>query len=169
MTDCVPGDGGAVRLRPGGQPAADRVRGHLHQQRAGRSAGLRADHRLHPLGHERHPAAQTHLRYLPGQPDPGPGVRRDDLQDEVRQQRHEPALHLPAHHQVLYHQPEPRLRGGLDLAAVPRLEDSLPERQRPLQRGHHPHLQALSFFSVQFHPEACGGPARTTPSSSSAT
>ena len=27
MTDCVPGDGGAVRLRPGGQPAADRVRG----------------------------------------------------------------------------------------------------------------------------------------------
>ena len=30
-------------------------------------------------------------------------------------------------------------------------------------------FQALSFFSVQFHPEACGGPARRTPSSSSAT
>ena len=57
------------------------------------------------------------LRHLPGPPDHGAGLGREDLQDEVRPPRREPPGEGPRQRPRQHHQPEPRLRGRREDAA----------------------------------------------------
>ena len=68
------------------------------------------------------------FRYLPWEPNPGFGRWCKDLQDEVRQPRHEPALHRHAHGALLHHTAKPRVRRGRCVAPA-RLETAFHERQ----------------------------------------
>mmetsp|Transcript_32224 Transcript_32224/g.96964 ORF Transcript_32224/g.96964 Transcript_32224/m.96964 type:complete len:489 (+) Transcript_32224:942-2408(+) len=102
-----------------------------------------------------HRPGDAHLRDLPGQPAPRARGGRQDVQDEVREPRHEPALRGPTNDAVLHHLAEPRLRGRR-LVAAGRLEGVVPKRKRPVERGHHPHLQAVLLGPV---PPGGGGRA----------
>ena len=80
---------GVLQQRPG-RPRRRRLRGRGDARRA---RGGCAD-----------------LRHLPGQPDPRPGARPEDVQAQVRSPRREPAGDGPGHRPRLHHQPQPRLR-----------------------------------------------------------
>ena len=62
-------------------------------------------------------ARHPDLRHLPGPPDHGAGLGRQDLQDEVRPPRRQPPGEGPRLRPRQHHQPEPRLRGGREVAA----------------------------------------------------
>lgn len=97
--------------------------------------------------HDGHPD----LRHLPGQPAAGAGGGRAHVQDEVRQPRRERAVRGPAVGTVLHHVAEPRVRGGRGVAAGG-VAAAVLQRERLLERGHHPpHEEDLL---VAFHPEA---------------
>jgi hypothetical protein len=59
----------------------------------------------------------AHVRHLPGPPDHGAGLGRQDLQDEVRPPRRQPPGEGPGQRPRQHHQPEPRLRGRRESAA----------------------------------------------------
>jgi carbamoyl-phosphate synthase small subunit len=84
------------------------ARRRLPVQRPGRPRALRLrDRRVARTDRHRHPD----LRHLPGPPDHGAGLGREDLQDEVRPPRRQPSGEGPRHRPGQHHQPEPRLRG----------------------------------------------------------
>ena len=100
------------RRRP--QVLRAEARRHLPEQRPGRPRALRLrDRRDARADRARHPD----LRHLPGPPDPGARLGREDLQDEVRPPRREPPGEGPRQRPRQHHQPEPRLRGRREDAA----------------------------------------------------
>mmetsp|Transcript_29334 Transcript_29334/g.95937 ORF Transcript_29334/g.95937 Transcript_29334/m.95937 type:complete len:1339 (+) Transcript_29334:961-4977(+) len=105
---------------------------------------MRGDDQVAQVGHL---PGEARLRHLPRQPDPRARGRRHDVQDEVRQPGHEPALRRPADDALLHHVAEPRLRRRR-LDAARRLARALHQRERPVQRGHHAHVQALLLRPV---------------------
>ena len=114
--------------------------GHRGERERHRPGGRRRRGRRRQAHHPR-------LWHLPGQPAHGHCRRRQDVQDEVRQPVDERARRRPAHHALLPVAAEPRLRRGPRHAAR-RLEALLHQRQRLLQRGHHPRVPALLLRAV---------------------
>ena len=103
------------------------------------------------------PAGQeADLRHLPRPSTPGAGLRREDLQAQVRPSRRESAGDEQAHRQGRNHHAEPRFRGRSRLAAAGAGNHaSEPERQH---RSKACGTRKLPAFSVQYHPEASAGP-----------
>ena len=107
-----------VTVVPAQTPAAEvlelQARRHLPVQRPRRPGALRLRDRGDArTDRDRHPD----LRHLPGPPDHGAGLRRQDLQDEVRPPRRQPPGEGPRQRPGQHHQPEPRLRGRREDAA----------------------------------------------------
>ena len=102
----------------------------------------------------------AHLRHLPGPPADGAGAGRQDRKAEVRSPRREPAGHRPG--------PRPAPTSPARTTATPWWADSLDKAL-----GEVSHVNAndgtvegirynnMDCFTVQFHPEACGGPKDT--------
>ena len=86
-----------------------------------------------------------------------------DLQDEVRQPRRQPAVHRHAHEPLLHHRAEPRLRGRRRVAARG-VAAVLRQRQRRHQRGRSSTRPSPSSRCSSTPRRA---PARPTPTSSS--
>ncbi len=103
---------------------------------------------------DRHPD----LRHLPGPPDHGAGLGRQDLQDEVRPPRRQPSGEGPGQRPRQHHQPEPRLRGRREVAAgQPARHAHQPVRRHAA--GPRPHRQARRSASRATRRPR---PARTT-------
>ena len=104
-----------VTVVPGGHPgrggAGETPARRLPDQRPRRPGG---GGRRRPRGGGA-PRQGAGVRHLPRAPDPRPGHRRHDLQDEVRPPGREPAGEGSPDRQGGDHRPEPRLRGGRGL------------------------------------------------------
>ena len=97
------------------------------------------------------------LRHLPGPPDHGAGLGREDLQDEVRPPRRQPPGQGPRQRPRQHHQPEPRLRGRPgDAAGQPAADARLAVRRHAAGPGAHRQAGVL----LPGPPRSLPGPAR---------
>ena len=97
------------------------------------------------------------LRHLPGPPAPGPGVRRHDLQAQVRPPRRQPPGPQRADRQGRDHHPEPRLRRRpRDPPPRRRAEPRQPQRPDPRRAAPHP----AAGLRRPVPPRGLGRPAR---------
>ena len=125
-------------------------------QRAGRSRALHLRHRVVAADHGR---GRADLRDLPGPPDPGPGLRGQDVQAQVRPSRREPSGQEPAHGPGRGHVAEPRvLRRPRGLRAPAGADPHPHQPQRRHGRGVPPSRPARRLRPVP--PGGEPGPAR---------
>ena len=99
--------GCAVTVVPAQTPASE-VGRRIPLQRPGRPGAVRLRHRRRARADRQWHAG---VRHLPRPPDHGAGLRRQNLQDEVRPPRRQPPGEGSAGWPRVHHQPEPRLRG----------------------------------------------------------
>ena len=115
-------------------------------------------------GHHRRTAKDRRLRragvrHLPGPPVDGLGHGRQNRKAALRPPRRQPAREGNRHRPRVYHHPEPRLCRAYPIPCPKARCSVMPmPTTAPVRAWTTP---AAPCFTVQFHPEACGGPLDT--------
>ena len=146
---CLCKRGCRVTVLPGTATAADLAALHADGLMLSNGPGDPAENvqiiqNIREMLDHRHPG----FRHLPGPPADRPGRRRQDHQAEIRPPRRQPARHRVRHRPHLYHQPEPRLRGGGGHPARRCGRGQPCERQRQDLRGRRLHQMELLYRAV---------------------